>query len=72
MCREYTENGATVVYLTAISGRWYLPTREELESACPIQASHRLADGTIYIGQWRESRTRGWTRMVRTAATPLR
>jgi hypothetical protein len=54
MCRECAENGAIVVYLTAISERWYLPTEDELELACTLQASHRLTDGTIYAGQPRE------------------
>lgn len=54
LCRECTENGAIVVYLTAISRRWNLPTEDELKSVCTIQASHRLADGTIYSGQLRE------------------
>ena len=48
MYNDCTQNGAMLVYFKNIRWRWYLPTQEELQSACKLPVSRRLADGTIY------------------------
>jgi hypothetical protein len=47
MCQEIMENGALLVYFNTI-GRGYLPSQEEVESACPLSVLQRFADGTVY------------------------
>jgi hypothetical protein len=48
ICREVIEGEAIVVYLNGITWRWYLPTRNELESKCTMPVLARLDDGAIY------------------------
>ena len=48
MCTDLMENGAVVVDLDYITWRWYLPSKEELESVYTLPTRVRLGDGTVY------------------------
>ena len=45
---ELIQNRAVVVYLDKITWRWYLPTKDELESVYKLPVLVRLSDGVIY------------------------
>jgi hypothetical protein len=47
VCRDGLENGALVVYFSAIRHS-YLPTPEELDGFCGLPVARRLSDGTVY------------------------
>ena len=48
VCRKVRKGEGMVVFLNSIVWRWYLPTQEELESACGLPVLARLDDGAIY------------------------
>jgi hypothetical protein len=45
MCDDVARNGAIIVFLT--QKRWYLPTTEELQTACGLSITRRLPDGLV-------------------------
>jgi hypothetical protein len=45
MCDEVARNGAIIVFLT--QKPWYLPTAEELQTACDLSITRRLPDGLV-------------------------
>ncbi len=47
MCKNIIENGALLVYFDQIR-RWYLPTKEEVASACRLPILVSFADGTVF------------------------
>ncbi len=48
MFRECKEGNALIAYLNSITQRWYLPSKEEIESMFSIPIVVRLEDGVIY------------------------
>jgi hypothetical protein len=48
MCGALTQQGAVLVYLRNFSFRWYLPTEEDVRSACRLSVRVHLTDGTVY------------------------
>jgi hypothetical protein len=48
MIRECTNGNALIVYFNNINGRWYLPSKEEIEAQFEIQPARTMVDGVIY------------------------
>ena len=48
MCAAIRRSDAVLVYLDAISWRWYFPTAREIEAGCFMPTRERFADGVIY------------------------
>ncbi len=51
MRNDLMQNRAVVIYLDKISWRWYLPSRDELESVYKLPVLVKLEDGVIYGSQ---------------------
>jgi hypothetical protein len=47
MCNDIVDNGAFLVYFNML-GRTYIPTQEEVKSACHLSVLENLADGKVY------------------------
>ena len=48
ICKDVKDGRAVLVYLTEVNWRWYLPTQNEVKSACQMPALWRFVDGVIY------------------------
>ena len=48
MIRESKDGTALIAYFSGIKWRWYLPSKEEIESMGDIPVVRRLQDGVIY------------------------
>jgi hypothetical protein len=48
MCQECREGVALVIHFNATAGRWYLPSREELELLCDLPVLGQFSDGVVY------------------------
>ena len=49
MCDDVAGNGAIVAFLK--QNTWYLPTAEELQTACGFAVTRRLADGLVFASK---------------------
>jgi len=47
MCKDITENRGLLIYFNGL-GRSYLPSQEDVRSACHLSVLHYFADGTVY------------------------